>query len=289
MRTLADQFKDSEMTQSLFADLDLARRLERAEAHANARFVEARARITPNIHAEWIEVAGAYAMFDGIDSPLTQSFGLGLFDKITPEHLEELACFFHDRGSTVYHEISPLALMRPPLLELLNVGGYRPLELSSVMYLGLPTAAARASCNERIRVRQIAETERDIWVRVTLEGWSEYPELKEYLRGIGPVMAAREDGVLFLAEIAGQPIAAAALSIHDGVALLAGAATIPPARRQGAQQALLAKRLHFSHQQGCDVAMMCAQPGSASQRNAERQGFRIAYTRIKWESNFVHH
>ena len=25
-----------------------------------------------------------------------------------------------------------------------------------------------------------------------------------------------------------------------------------------------------------------AAPGSASQRNAERQGFRIAYTRIKW-------
>jgi len=39
--------------------------------------------------------------------------------------------------------------------------------------------------------------------------------------------------------------------------------------------------------QGCDLAMMCAQPGSASQRNAERQGFRIAYTRIKWQlSNF---
>jgi hypothetical protein len=28
--------------------------------------------------------------------------------------------------------------------------------------------------------------------------------------------------------------------------------------------------------------MMCAQPGSASQRNAERHGFRIAYTRTKW-------
>jgi hypothetical protein len=28
--------------------------------------------------------------------------------------------------------------------------------------------------------------------------------------------------------------------------------------------------------------MMCTQPGSASQRNGERQGFRIAYTRIKW-------
>jgi hypothetical protein len=35
---------------------------------------------------------------------------------------------------------------------------------------------------------------------------------------------------------------------------------------------------------GCDLAMMGAQPGSASQRNGERQGFRIAYTRIKWGS-----
>ena len=31
-----------------------------------------------------------------------------------------------------------------------------------------------------------------------------------------------------------------------------------------------------------DLAMMGAAPGSASQRNAERHGFRIAYTRIKW-------
>jgi hypothetical protein len=29
--------------------------------------------------------------------------------------------------------------------------------------------------------------------------------------------------------------------------------------------------------------MMCAAPGSASQRNAERNGFRIAYTRVKWQ------
>jgi hypothetical protein len=28
--------------------------------------------------------------------------------------------------------------------------------------------------------------------------------------------------------------------------------------------------------------MMVAEAGSASQRNADRKGFRIAYTRIKW-------
>jgi hypothetical protein len=40
--------------------------------------------------------------------------------------------------------------------------------------------------------------------------------------------------------------------------------------------------LRYAAEQGCDLAMMCAAPGSASQRNAERQGFRIAYTRITW-------
>ena len=112
------------MTAKLFGDLGLSRRLERAEAHANARFVEARARVSPEVQAEWIEVAGAYAMFDGVDSPLTQSFGLGLFDEIEADHMEALTAFFHNRGSPAYHETSPLALQRPPLLELLNGAGY---------------------------------------------------------------------------------------------------------------------------------------------------------------------
>ena len=70
--------------------------------------------------------------------------------------------------------------------------------------------------------------------------------------------------------------------MHEGTALLAGASTIPGGRRQGAQNALLDTRLQTAASNGCDLAMMVAAPGSASQRNAERQGFRIAYTRTKW-------
>jgi GNAT superfamily N-acetyltransferase len=67
-----------------------------------------------------------------------------------------------------------------------------------------------------------------------------------------------------------------------GVALLAGASTVPEHRKRGAQLALLDARLRYAAEHGCDLAMMGAAPGSASQRNAERHGFRIAYTRIKW-------
>ena len=86
-----------------------------------------------------------------------------------------------------------------------------------------------------------------------------------------------------VAEIEGEAIATAALFTWQGVGLLAGASTVPEGRRQGAQAALLAWRLRRLAAQGCDLAMIGAAPGSASQRNAERNGFRIAYTRTKWQ------
>lgn len=55
------------------------------------------------------------------------------------------------------------------------------------------------------------------------------------------------------------------------------------ARRLERTEALLESRLRYAAAQGCTVAMMVAQPGSGSQRNSERHGFRIAYTRTKWQ------
>jgi hypothetical protein len=40
--------------------------------------------------------------------------------------------------------------------------------------------------------------------------------------------------------------------------------------------------MRYAFEHGCDLAMMAAEAGSNSQRNAERKGFRIAYTRTKW-------
>jgi len=266
----------------VFADLELARRLERAEAHSNAKFVEARARVYPGYGSAWIEVAGAYAMYDGAASPTTQTFGLGLFEPATAAALEALEHFFSDRGAPVFHEVSPLAGIE--LAGLLAERRYRPVEFTSVLYrpLGRSPEASPAP-NPRMRVRPIGSTEGEVWAQTAARGWSEHPELTEYLLELGPLSTEREDSVSFLAEIDGAPVAAGALSLSGGVALLAGACTIPEARKQGAQLALLEARLGYAAAKGCTVAMMCALPGSASQRNAERHGFRIAYTRVKWQ------
>jgi len=264
-----------------FSDLSLSRRLERAEGRSNADFVEARAVVNPESGAEWIEVAGAYAMFDGIGSPVTQTFGLGVFDHVTQAELEKLEGFFQQRGAHVHHEVSPLA--EASLLTLLNERGYQPIELTSVMYRPIGRGVQLASpLNEKIQSRLMRDGEEDLWAQTAAKGWSELVEFADMILELSSIIAKRGGGCSFLAELDGRPIATGAMFIHNGVALLAGASTIPEGRRQGAQMALLESRLRYAVEKGCDIAMMCALPGSASQRNAERQGFRIAYTRIKW-------
>ncbi len=264
-----------------FADLDLARRLERTEAQGNVEFVEARAEAFPDRAAQWTEVAGAYAMFDGIGSPLTQTFALGMFQPVTGDEMDALEQFFQERGAEVFHEVCPLA--DQSVLALLNERGYQPIEFSSVLYRPIsPDFSLQAARNEQVLVRVIDEGEAELWAQTAYQGWSEFAELADFLRDLGQVHA-RSKSLSFLAELDGQPIATGALIINDGVALLAGASTIPAARRQGAQLALLEGRLRHAAAQGCTVAMMAANPGSGSQRNAERHGFRIAYTRVKWQ------
>ena len=265
----------------IFSDVSLARRLERAEARSNVEFVETRARVQPESGAAWIDVAGAYAMYDGVSSPLTQTFGLGLFDPVGAEELARIEEFFERRGAPVFHEVSPLADAQ--LLPLLGERGYRPIELTSVMFRPIRDELPIKAGNEEIRVRITGEDEWELWARTATKGWNEFPELAEAMYGLSEITAKRRNGLCFLAELDGQAIATGVLLLHAGVALLGGASTIPEARRQGAQLALLESRLRYAAQNGCDLAMMCALPGSASQRNAERQGFRIAYTRIKWQ------
>ena len=116
----------------MFADLALSRRLERAEGRACVQFAEARRRSFPESGVEWMESGGAYVVFDGVDSPITQTFGLGIFEELSPATLDLIECFFGDRGAPVQHEVSPLAGVAA--LDLLCARRYRPVEISNVMY-----------------------------------------------------------------------------------------------------------------------------------------------------------
>ncbi len=265
---------------TFYCDRSLSQKLERTEARANAAVVESRARHSALSGAEWIEVAGAYALFDGADSPLTQTFGLGMFEQITEIELSSIENFFKRRGAAVNHEISPLADIS--LVSLLSDRGYRPIEVSNVMFLPIENKAeSRAAV--ALSTRIINPNEEKLWAQISAEGWlTESADLSDFMLEFGTISAQSQNGFPFIAELAGVPLATGMLFIFDDVALLGGASTIREHRGQGAQSALLQARLNLAKSRGCKIAMMCASPGSQSQRNAEKNGFKIAYTRTKW-------
>ncbi len=265
----------------IYSDKNLSQKLERTEARANASFVEARQNISPEFGAEWIEVAGAYAMFDGIESPLTQTFGLGIFEEITNKELDELEAFFKKHDAPIFHEVSPLADVS--LINLLNERGYQPCELTSVLYQELENKQ-NLPINPNIKTRIIETGEEELWAQTSADGWAtEMEGLAEFMFNFGKISANTKGGFPYLAELNSQPIATGMLFIYDDTAILAGASTMPEARGQGAQNALLNARLRFAAENGCKIAIMGASPGSISQRNAEKNNFRIAYTRTKWK------
>ena len=264
----------------IFADLDLSRCLERAEAQAGKEFAEACARLYPERGSVSIEHAGAIAIFDGTDSPVTQTFCLGLFEDLTPEGLDTIEGFFFDRGAAAIHEVSPFA--GTATADLLCARGYRPIELSSVMYQ--PLTAPDKNISPSITVRVATPDDEDLWADLSAGGWaSDYPEMEEMIRSFGRLGFARANTINFLAEIDGVAGATGSLCLYEDVALFGGASTIPEHRCQGLQSALLATRMSYASERGYKLAMMVTATGSQSQRNAERAGFKIAYTRTKWQ------
>ncbi len=258
----------------------LVQRLELAEGAANAAMVEAHRQLEPQSGATWITVAGAMAMFDGVGSPITQTFGIGVTGQFADIEFAEVEAFFDARGSATSHEVSSHAA--EDTTRLLPVRGYAPIEHSTVLVR--PTELPRTLRPSAVTVRRIAPDEGALWSKVSGRGWSSAgAELSAFIESFGRVLSQTRGVSCFLAELDGQPVAAAAMNVSTDVALLAGASTIPAARGRGAQAALLDARLTAAHQLGIPLAMVVTAPDSTSQHNAERSGFRPVYNRTKWE------
>lgn len=268
--------------QSLLSDVNLSRILEGAESLASSRFIEARQRTSPEMNAVWIQIAGARCMFDGADSPLNQSFELGLHHIPANSEMDQIEAFFLDRGAPVFHEVSPM--VPPDVAMMLGNRGYRPVEWTNVMYRSLKTPLpAEGKGHSDFAIEVVGRQDFESFVELSARGWNADPQTDAFLRAFGKVAASAVGNHGLIARLNGTPVATGSLFIDGPVCLLAGASTIPEARNRGAQSALFRARMQLAAENGCQLAMMCAQPGTPSQRNAQRNGFNIAYTRTKWQ------
>src|SRR4051812_39348692 len=122
------------MTSGL-ADLELARRLEEAEAFAAEAYVRQLTRRRPGADVAVEEVAGGRAVFAGAGSPLTETKAIGLRGPVTEADLDRMEAVFFGRGEPSRVVVCPLA--DPSLVEGLDRRGYRLSYFENILALPL--------------------------------------------------------------------------------------------------------------------------------------------------------
>jgi hypothetical protein len=262
----------------LFADLDLARRLELADAAKHIDYAEARAKLLGTGCCAWERIGGGYAVFAGADNPYSRVMGLGLDGPVSAAAFEHAEAFYLQRGVQPAFSLCPLA--DPTLLEHLNRRGYQIEMFMHVWCRPLVPDEAFPAPPSGIVVRAIEPEEADLWTLVAFRGGLDSDEAfpnDNVIIAPYPFMAHTR---CWLAMHDGDLAGAATLAVHGGVASLFGASTRVPHRHLGVQHALIVARLAAAVDAGCDLAVVHTEPGSPSQRNVERLGFRLAYTKV---------
>jgi GNAT superfamily N-acetyltransferase len=259
------RFPDS----AAFADAALARRLEAAEA-VNARLCTAS---PPG--AAFLDIAGGCAIFVGVDSPLTQAVGLGLSGPVSETEVDTLEAFFRRRGAKISIDFCPLA--DPSLLEILSRRGYRPTEFNNVLVKCLSGAQIVLAP----RVRRALAGEEDLWSHTVGRGFFDQGDLTTAEMDVGRAIFAMPGALCYLAVAdTGETAGGGALAARDGLATLFADSTIAAFRRRGFHRELIAARLNEAIALGCGTATASTLPGSTSQRNFERLGFEVVYTKV---------
>jgi len=269
--------------QPILLNLDLARRIEWAEAQAGAAAAASLGKLKPAMGACVERIAGGWAAYAGAASPVTQAMGLALDgEPVSNEEFARLETFYCHRNEPVRVEACPLA--HATLFEQFGAARYRVTEFTNVMAQSVANVAPAQRPNANgIIVRHVSAAAVDLWTRTVATGFAEGQEPAEELLEVMKAFALADGVQCYLAEIDGRPAGGGALILRDGVAGLFGAGTLPEFRRRGVQTELLSVRMRRGREAGCDLAVCLAQPGSSSQRNMVRHGFQVLYTRMKFE------
>ena len=258
-----------------FVDAAFSYRLESAEWRPTLDLIDALQRDQPELGAARELAAGGWMMYGGPNSPMNHIIGMGLQGPVTAEEVDRVEEFYRSRKSICEVVVSPYADMS--LMQELGKRGYRVTEWNSVLMRRIE--AGEGFDTRGVVVEVVNADQARLWAETVAAGWADITTVSPDL--FMP-MARAANGINFLAKLDGKAAGGAAGSVFPeaGIAPFYGAATLPEFRGRGVQSALFQARLRAAAQAACDLAIVCTQPGSVSQRNAERNGFRVAYTKV---------
>jgi ribosomal protein S18 acetylase RimI-like enzyme len=250
-----------------FSDESLARRLE----DIGGRFM-----------LEWLEGTGAQlqrfgAAVAAVDPSRPELDFVNRVYGLWPEDAErvpEIASFYRDRGVRGWLELAPSARFERLANALVEAGA------GQIGFHAMLVGPAVAPDQPDVHVEHADDPE--LFADMILRGHG-VPEGAR-VRDRASVARWKELDTwrLYLARVDGEPAGAALLTLDGDFGYLANASTLPEFRNRGVQTALIAARIADAVAARAESICSQAEFGSASQRNLQRAGLHVAYTKAVW-------
>lgn len=260
---------------TLFLNRELAQQIESDLLMGNQQVIEAWQTFDAESPIQIMKIDDAQVVYGGPACPINEAVGLGMTSEVNVETLEKVERFYATNNHPSVIRVCPLA--HASLVDILRDRNY---SLSAFSYRWILDLSAWKSPYKEVdaRIRMANASEEMTWARTVSAGFSDEddPPSDDDLH-LERAFFRMSGGVPVLGVERDEPAAAGMLAMNGYMAALFTTSTRPSFRERGLQSALLDWRLRHARQHGMRLATIETDPGSPSQRNVERMGFRLAY------------
>jgi len=219
-------------------------------------------------------IGGGLAAFAGVNSPLSEALGVGLWERAGRDEALALTEFYRKRGAQPRVRVSPHA--DPAFVLALLDLGYAPLEYENPMVAELQTLGAQRDP----RVAEMRDPQE--WSRATGSAFLDGAPCDDSNLLVGLMICTIPQTTALEIRDNGAIVASGCMEVEGDIAAFFGAGTAPAYRNRGLQSALIADRAARALERGAKYGRVTTRPASISEQNFRRIGFVPLYTRTLW-------
>jgi GNAT superfamily N-acetyltransferase len=269
-----------------FVDRELTRRFEASEAIPQVHFAAELQRLKPELNVAHEEIAGSHCVFIHPGCVVGRCVSLGLSGPVSASDLDRIEEFYRSRGEAAQVDVCPTS--DQSLFELMKERPYRLEELNDVLVRPLRADENFDDVQANVEIRRISREEvgelSEVVARGFLDGKTPDPSFVDIFRPLYLTASS----IAFAAFADSQMVGGGAVMAipEAGIATIFGSSTLPAYRGHGIQSAFLRERLKVARAAGCEYAVIVTRGGTTSQRNAQRLGFTLAYSKVVMKRDF---
>ncbi|MDI2585770.1 GNAT family N-acetyltransferase [Psychrobacillus sp. NEAU-3TGS] len=195
-------------------------------------------------------------------------------------YLEDIIDFYEIHAINFRFEITPMNSSESLFRALTNKGYYHSGFHAS--FIGDSMEEKGEIYQPDIEVCHLNREDFDLFASIYVNGFGLPSFIQNSIKQNNEVLFDVPGWKFYVAYVKGMPAGIAVLFVQDERATLAAAATLPEYRGRGVQSTLIQKRIQVAFEKGAKYITSEATFGSASHRNMERAGLKLAYTKALW-------